>query len=55
MRNVATILMLAFCSQPAMAQVDESQAGAWYMYFFNAPLRTARGAFKATCNIAIGI
>lgn len=37
MRLSATLVLLAFCYQPAYAQVDESQTGAWYMYFFNAP------------------
>lgn len=35
MKRGLLILILLFISEKAVAQVDESQTGAWYMYFYN--------------------
>jgi len=38
---VLVLVLLAVSSPlPALAQVDESETGAWYMYFFNAPMKS---------------
>jgi hypothetical protein len=42
MRLFAMLLVLVSFSPRALAQVDESQAGAWYMYFFNTPFANSR-------------
>ena len=42
MRLFATLLLLMLQVQPVNAQVDESQVGAWYMYFFNAPFTNSQ-------------
>ncbi len=31
---------------PAQAQIDDDQVGAWYMYFFDAPLRGSQWGFQ---------
>lgn len=43
-RTLFTALMMIVLlgSSPALAQVDEDQAGAWYMYFFNAGFEDSR-------------
>lgn len=42
MRLFAVLLVLIGLSPRALAQVDENQAGAWYMYFFNAPFANSQ-------------
>jgi hypothetical protein len=42
MRLFAMLLVLVSFSPRALAQVDESQAGAWYMYFFNTPFANSQ-------------
>ena len=44
-RLVWVVCVLAL-SGPVHAQIDEGQVGAWYMYFFNAPLETSQWGFQ---------
>ena len=51
MNSPARVLMIAtlcYFAAPAtaQAQVDEDQLGAWYMYFFNAPLKDSQWGFQ---------
>ena len=38
--------LLASMSGPAVAQVDESQTGAWYMYYFDASPGNERWGYQ---------
>jgi len=40
--SLTILLGLGLVSGPLRAQIDESQTGAWYMYFFNAPFASSR-------------
>lgn len=41
-RPIVILAILAVCSAPASAQVDEDQLGAWYMYFFSKSFTDSR-------------
>lgn len=44
---VLLLAALMFSSPlPALAQVNEDETGAWYMYFFNAPMQTSQWGFQ---------
>ena len=43
---LALVSLAALAPIPATAQVDEDEIGAWYMYFFNAPLESSQWGFQ---------
>jgi hypothetical protein len=47
-RLIATLALASASLVPtaAVAQVDEDQLGAWYMYFFNAPMENSQWGFQ---------
>ena len=45
--TVLALAVMALASPvPAAAQVDECETGAWYMYFFNAPMESSQWGFQ---------
>ncbi|MBL4890900.1 MAG: DUF2490 domain-containing protein [Rhizobiaceae bacterium] len=40
------VLIIALLSPPAIAQIDESQTGAWYMYMWNTQLKDSNFGFQ---------
>ena len=46
MKNVLSLLALLFCISLSNAQVDQSQTGAWYMYFFNNTFKESQFGFS---------
>ena len=47
-RLIALLALAAAALSPsaALAQVDEDELGAWYMYFFNAPMENSQWGFQ---------
>ena len=44
--RLACLVCIFSLSGPVRAQVDESQIGGWYMYFFNAPSESSQWGFQ---------
>jgi len=46
MKNILSLLALLFCISLSNAQVDQSQTGSWYMYFFNHTFKESQFGFQ---------